>query len=282
MKMSHPGLLEMPAADYHASAALGHSSLLKLLRSPEHYQYYRNTPHEPTSSMALGTAVHAAILEPEKFQQEFVVSPKFDRRTKEGKEKAAEFEESAIGKTLIDESTFAIVQQMVSKVSQHSGASKRLARGAAELSGFWTCPETGVQCKFRPDWLVMNEFGEVEAILDVKTTKDASIAGFSKSIANFNYDVQAAFYSDGLKQILGKEVPFLFLAVESDAPHSVAMYQADQQMLEIGRKKYRAGLMLMNWCQENKQWPGYQTTDEVDVISLPVWSVKGAAAFDIE
>lgn len=319
MKMQHPGLLVMPAADYHRSDALGHSALLKLLRSPEHYQSYITTPHEGTAAMAFGTALHAAVLEPDAFAAEYAV---FDESLLEGTlqslddykaaaealgiktgkmkkdeiksaVKAADIEsrfkfrddvqaELNKGKIVLSTEHMAAITTIQSKISKHPGASRRLAHGVAELSGFWVDPETGVNCKFRPDWLVMNEQGEIEAILDVKSTKDASIAGFSKSIANYGYDVQAAYYTDGLKQIIGKEVPFLFLAIENDAPYSVAMYRADQQMLDIGRKKYRAGLAIMQWCQREQQWPGYQTTDEEESISLPFWSVKGAAAFEME
>ena len=40
MKIEHPGLLQMPADAYHADEALGHSALLKILRSPSHYLDY--------------------------------------------------------------------------------------------------------------------------------------------------------------------------------------------------------------------------------------------------
>lgn len=319
MKLEHPGLLEMPAADYHANSALGHSALLKLLRSPAHYQEYVTTPHEATAAMAFGTALHAAVLEPDAFVAEYAV---FDESLLEGTlqslddykaaaealgikvgkmkkdeikaavkaadvESKFKFREDEIarlyeGKTILTAEQMTAIQVIQANISKHAGASRRLANGASELSGFWVDPETGVQCKIRPDWLVMDETGEIVAILDVKTTKDSSIGGFSKSIANFGYDVQAAYYTDGLKQIIGKEVPFLFLAVENDGPHNVALYRADPEMLEVGRKKVRAGLMLMQWCQQSGQWPGYQPGGEEELISLPVWAVKGASAYDME
>ena len=319
MKLEHPGLLEMPAADYHATKALGHSALLKLLRSPAHYQEYVTTPHEATAAMSFGTALHAAVLEPDAFVAEYAI---FNETLLEGSLQSADDYKAAAealgikvskmkkdeikeaikaadteskfkfredvtaelyqGKIILTPEQMDAIQTITGNISKHFRAAKHLSRGVAERSAFWQDAETGVLCKCRPDWLVEDESGQIVAILDVKTTKDSSIGGFSKSIANFGYDVQAAYYTDGLKSVIGKELPFLFLAVESDAPHNVALYRADPEMMEVGRKKCRAGLMLMKWCQESGQWPGYQPGGEEELISLPVWAVKGAAAYDME
>ena len=101
MKLNHPGLLLMPATQYHADRAIGHSGIVKMLKSPAHLREYLDHPHMPTPAMAFGTAVHTFVLEQERFADEFVVAEKFDRRTKEGKEAAARFEEANQGKALI-------------------------------------------------------------------------------------------------------------------------------------------------------------------------------------
>jgi hypothetical protein len=153
----------------------------------------------------------------------------------------------------------------------------------AELSAFWVDEETGVHCKCRPDflalkpgtdWLVENLLG----IVDVKSCCDASVEGFGRSIASYGYDVQAAYYQDGIYQITGLRLPFYFLAIEKDAPNAVAVYRASEAMIEVGRKKYRAALQLMRWCGEHGYWPGYQPSGEIEDISLPGW----AANFDLE
>jgi hypothetical protein len=266
---------------YHADQALGHSRLLKVLRSPEHYKDSIENPMEPTAAMAFGTAVHAAVLEPELFDSQFGVMPKFDRRTKEGKEAAAKFESENLGKTMITEDDLNAIATIKNSIAQHIGAATKLKNGAAELSGFWTDVDSGVNCKIRPDWLIQDENGNVIGILDVKTTKDASLDGFSKAIANFGYDVQAAWYQEGAKQILGKELPFYFLCVETSAPYNVALYKSSSELIEVGRKKMRAGLEIFKWCTDTKQWPGYQPTGEEEEISLPRWSVTSAEAYDI-
>ena len=39
------------------------------------------------------------------------------------------------------------------------------------------------------------------------------------------YDLQAAFYQDGIKAITGRTLPFYFIAVEKDGPQAAAVYR---------------------------------------------------------
>ena len=114
--------------------------------------------------------------------------------------------------------------------------------------------------------------GRKEMCIRDRTCVDASSGGFSRSIANFGYEIQAAFYVDGIRAVTGMELPFLFVAVEKEAPHAVAVYRADPEVIEVGRKKYRAALQLLKWCQESGSWPAYQPGGEIELISLPRWA----------
>jgi hypothetical protein len=275
MQMNHPGLLLMPAKRYHADKSIGHSGIIKMLRSPAHLREYLDHPHLPTPAMAFGSAVHTFVLEQERFADEFVVAEKFDRRTKEGKEAAARFEEEHQGKTLMTSEDIATLTLVRAAVHSHQGAAKLLRQGAAELSAFWLDKNTGISCKCRPDWF------NGEVIVDLKSCVDASSSGFSRAIATYGYDIQAAFYVDGIKAVTGMELPFKFVAVEKEAPHAVAVYRADPEIIEVGRKKYRAALQLLKWCQESGSWPAYQPGGEVEMISLPRWAAN-AEAFELD
>ncbi len=275
MHPRHPGLLHMPAKQYHADQSIGHSGILRMLKSPAHLREALDHPPQPTPAMAFGSAVHAYVLEPDRFAEEFVVAEKFDRRTKEGKEAAARFEEANQGKTVIASEDLATLSRMRAAVLAHQGAASLLGQGEAELSAFWTDAATGIACRCRPDWL--NE----TAIVDLKSCLDASSRGFSRAIANLGYDVQAAFYVDGVKSVTGSDLPFLFVAVEKEPPHAVAVYRADPELIEIGRRKYRAALQLLQWCQESGTWPAYQPAGEVELISLPRWAAN-AEAFEFD
>ena len=277
MKMENVGLLSMPADQYHAHQAVGHSGLVRIMRSPAHYQEYVSNPPEPTPAMQLGTAFHAALLEQDMFHQTFVIAPKFDRRTKEGKAAAEAWEVENAGKTALTVDQMAVIEEMVVSVRSHAGAERLLAEGVAEMSAFWIDRETGIECKCRPDFLSMA--GEtVTGIVDVKTCCDASADGFARAIATLGYDVQAAFYQDGLKAVTGRTIPFYFIAVEKEAPFAVAAYKASDEVIEVGRAKYRGALQLLQWCRTRGCWPGYQPNGEIETINLPRW----AANFDLQ
>jgi len=277
MKIENVGLLSMPADQYHAHPAVGHSGLVRIMRSPAHYREYVTNPPSPTPAMQLGTAFHVALLEPDRLGETFVVAPKFDRRTKEGRAAAEVWESENAGKTALTAEQMVAIQQMVTSVISHAGAAKLLSNGLAEMSGFWSDHETGIECKCRPDFLAIT--GEtITGIVDVKTTSDASADGFARAIATLGYDVQAAFYQDGLKALTGRTIPFYFIAVEKEAPYAVAAYKASDEVIEVGRAKYRGALQLLKWCRENDRWPSYQPNGEIETINLPRW----AANFDLE
>ena len=270
----HPDFLRsLPAADYHSHPATGHSSLVRIMRSPAHYQEYATHPPEPTVAMQLGTAFHTALLEWELFGKTFVVAPKFDRRTKAGKAEALAWETGHTGKIILTPDQMEAIGKMVLAVREHKGARRLLGDGLAETSGFWRDERTGIECKMRPDFLAA-EGETIAGIVDIKTCVDASANGFSRAIATQGYDVQAAFYQDGMKTLSGETVPFYFIAIEKEAPYALAVYQASQAMLEIGREKYRAALELLSWCRRNNFWPSYQPGGEIETIDLPRWAAN--------
>ena len=67
-------------------------------------------------------------------------------------------------------------------------------------------------------------------------------------------------------------------AVEKEAPYAVAAYKASDEVIEVGRAKYRGALQLLQWCRTRGSWPGYQPNGEIETINLPRW----AANFDLE
>src|SRR5581483_10081660 len=92
--------------EYHAHRATSHSTLEMFRRSRKLYHAIHvartmDRP-EPTAAMQLGTHVHCAVLEPERFEAEYVYAPKCDRRTTAGKAAYAEFCAATAGKTVID------------------------------------------------------------------------------------------------------------------------------------------------------------------------------------
>jgi len=258
--------------EYHRHAAVSKSHLDLVARSPLHYwaRYVdpKRVEPEPTPAMLLGTAVHTHILEPGEWGARYIAGPEaIDRRTKAGKEAWAAFEADAAGRTVISRNDADLVLAMGRAVRNHPAAAMLLQLpGAAETTWMWHDAATGLQCKCRPDWLTTDG----RLIVDLKTTEDASPAGFRKSIANFRYHVQAAWYLDGVERATGRRPEqFLFVCVEKRAPHAVAVYAADAEMIDAGAKQARLDLDTLAVCKAADAWPGY--SDQIEPISLPAW-----------
>lgn len=255
----------LPSDQYHAEPRLNNSSIKQLLKSPAHYQAYLSASREPTKAMIIGSATHTAVLEPHLFDEQYIVAPDdLDKRTKEGKTAFAELLKS--GKTILTASDHAIITAIAQSVLNHFTAKTLLSTGNAEVSIYTDID--GVPAKCRMDWL------RPGLILDLKTTDDASPSGFSRSVAQYGYDVQAAWYIDCAKaEGLGIET-FIFIAVEKEPPYAVGIYELDTDSIEVGRRKYQRALSIWKHCTATDEWPGY--SEDIITIQMPAWAMKTA------
>jgi len=254
---------DLPAAEYHARPEISKSGLDKIAQFPALYLAHKNRPPQPAEELVIGSATHTLILEPEKFEQEFIVAPAgMDRRTKEGRAAFAQLEDS--GKQILSASQYELVSGMALSVRSNPVALDLISGGHAEVS-FDSILED-VPTRGRCDYLRSDG-----VVIDLKTTKSASKRGFAKSIAEYRYHVQAAIYTD-LLEANGLFVPeFIFIAVEKTYPYASAIYKLDQDALDLGRALYRRDLATYKHCMEMDEWPGYP--EEVVTLSLPSWAV---------
>ena len=270
---------------YHGSFGYSSSGLKILIEhTPAHLQYSLAHRSEPTANMALGTAVHTLVLEPATFNDEFIVMPKIDKRTKIGKELFAEFEAASAGKTVIAEDMLAKAQAMADSVRSHPVAGLLLEDVVSESSIYWWYktmdPDDSTKfktmLKVRPDAICRN----YPVIIDLKSTVDGSYSGFIRSIQNYYYHVSAAMYLEGVNQCkpLLQEMghfaytKFLFVCVESAEPYLTSIYELSPEYLDIGKLIYRRCLHTLKHGQENN-WPGFP--EEVRIIEPPGWASRG-------
>lgn len=250
----------MDIADYHAHPALGSSRLRELLKSPAHFK--ANLRRE-TEALALGSLVHTLVLEPETFPDRYVVTPKIDGRTKEGKAaKAALADDPRIA---VDVETMGEASACATSIMGHI-VYKQIRDAQVEHTVFWTDAETGVECKARFDVL-----GPL--LVDLKTTRDASPKGFQRAIATYGYHLQAAHYMAGAIANGMEPRGFLFACVETSAPYLPAGYLMGNPTLEQGERERREALLTYAQCLRDDRWPGYND-DRIEVIDLPNWAWK--------
>jgi hypothetical protein len=261
---------------YHANSAVSHSKLEVFRRRPQLYyrRYITKTidVEQPTAALRLGSAVHCSVLEPLEMPRRFAVRPDgIDRRTKEGKERFAAFEQQHAGKEILDMDEAAQVIAMTDAVRQNDLAAQLLAHGQPELS--WrTGGSMTLQC--RTDWFNRDGCALTDGrpyIVDLKTTESLSSDEFFK----YGYHRQAGFYLPLVTELLGTPVfDFFFIAVEKVEPFGVAVYRMTDDACALGQDETVADLTRLKECMTSGHWPNIP--EQVRELGVPTWYRKEA------
>jgi hypothetical protein len=192
-------------SSYDAISRLNWSRLFLISRTPAHYARGKGDVNEATGR--LGTAAHAATLEPSVFAREFIVFPGHRRGHFWD---AFEIEAMKSGLQVLSQSEHDEASEIAGAVHRHPRASVLLSGGKAEQTLQWSfrSKSFSFDCKGRADYI------RDDALVDLKSTGDASPEGFGWSVMSYGYLGQAAWYSDGLYLATGRRRPFYFVAVE--------------------------------------------------------------------
>lgn len=264
---------------YHNNHAISQSKLKDLKRSPSYFyaKHIAMSFKEPeTDAMKFGSAIHAYILEHHEFVKKYISAPmQFNKRTKSGKEDFEKFTQEHFDKTVLSFEEMKLIKNM-----QNSLMSKRLAKtllsgGEAEKELYWVDPDSGVSCKGKLDyWIEPCDKFPNGIIVDVKTTINADPEDFIKTIANFGYYNQLAFYCEGVKHVYKTDdYPlFIFIAIEKTDPYQCSFLTGDREMLEYGLKDNAKLLKLYKKCIDDNKWGGFG--DMIQTVSLPRWAIK--------
>lgn len=257
-------------ADYFAVEALSASGCKHLLRSAAHYKTWRDNPKEPTPAMKLGTAVHGLLLEPE--LTHFIVQPPhIDRRTKAGREEYDALLDEAGRRCLpiISYDDAIKAEEIRDSVLRNDRALEYLINAQTEIPTYWDSLEAGVKCKAKIDAIRP----DISTVIDVKTTKDASFEAFSRSIFNMFYHLQAAHYCEAYAMMHEGAFPkdFIFIAVETEAPYAVGVYNLTPTSIELGMRMRNLAAERYKRAIETGEWKAY---DEAQVVSIeaPAWA----------
>lgn len=268
-----PGLhRNIPYDDYGRWPAVRHTVLRHFNRTAAHAREALVNPAPQTEAQAIGHAAHVAILEPERFATEFAATPYLgDRRSSKVRAEEDAFRLAHPNMTFLPPEEHALCLRLRDSVWAHPMASELLkGKGFNEASVVWTDPETGVLCKSRIDRLTM--LTNTGVVVDLKTTKNASRASFSKDIYGLHYYQQSAMYLEGLENVAPHPRKFMFIAVEKDPPYCPAVYELEEDAIELGRDEFHKHLRMYADCVASGQWPGYSLG--ADYVSLPSWAFR--------
>jgi hypothetical protein len=257
---------------YRELPLINQSAIKHGLKSMAHMKAYIDGKIKFSSdALSLGSLVHAVVLEEDILHDLYAVMPKIDRRTKAGKEQYAEFLRINDDKTVCTQEDWDTAMAMRQAVWSHPASKSLLKRkGKTEQSLTWRHP-LGIDCKGRIDLLLEGKGRQKPMIVDLKTTQDASPAGFARSVAKYGYHMQAAFYKDGMVHGADRNCGFAIIAVEKVEPYAVGVYILDDEALSQGRKDYEKVLTSWKDAVQSDTYPSY--SDAPETLSLPEWAV---------
>lgn len=308
-----PGMfLNVPNEQYHAGPGVSKSQLDHLHNAPALLEWSRNAPRdeEARAAVDIGDALHALLLEPDRFESEYVtdfvppegalvtidqIKAAMDERgigytSKDTKgtlvNKLLDIDpdapvldrlretwaEEVRGRTILSAAECRKLHLMHASVMAHPFARALIeAPGPVEASIYWNDPDTGLLCRCRPDKLP--ELAGLRIVLDVKTTADMD--QFAASVEDYRYHVQDSFYSEGYLQHFGVAPDaFVFLVVSTSRDagrYPVRCFALPAEDKLAGHSAMRADLATYAECQRTGVWPGIET------ITRPSWARRAAA-----
>ena len=248
------GAYELTRQEYDLIRFINCSRLKTALRSTKHLEYSLNSDTRPTSkAVSFGSACHTWILEDYKWEDDCIISPKVDRRTKAGKQEYAEFLAASGGRVVIGQDEFDAISQMKDCVVAHETASGLLLNCVKTEMAYIYNPsdiktvDSSVSPRARKG-LIDAVNAQTHVIADLKTTQDASPDAVASTVLRFGYHIQAAFYSHLYASVHGEWPTFYFVFVEKEPPHGILVTHLDDDLITYGSECIESGIQdLLQW-----------------------------------
>ena len=265
-----PGIYpNTPMEQYLSWDCLSAGQLVTLLaEDPDFADWARGFKIGDRPSLQLGTAAHAAILEPETYDDRF--------QLREIKGEGVRGRMQALkdsGVTLCSQAQLDAAACMAAQIRAHSRASKLLQGGDRELAvvfEFVLEASDGARIltngKLRIDLLRR----DLRMGVDLKTTADISPRSLSRIVYDYSYDVGKAWYEKGLAAA-GIEIDnYTFLFIQSGLPHRVRVRELGQASTDLGRLRLDCALREWADCVQASRWPG--PDEAVQPLEMPQWA----------
>jgi exodeoxyribonuclease VIII len=259
MKPVNTLITHIPNGEYHAKHGVSSSAVKSVFKkSVAHWKGEKRSPNNP--AFAMGTAVHANLLEKER---NLVV-------------KGPKTKSSAAFKTMKDN----LDKDQVLLTEVEFNVANCIAKGALanpvcaaalnhknrvnEVSIFVEDPISGLTLKTRPDLMIESE----GTVYDVKTTQDASPSGFLRECLKYGYFLQGAHYVYTCQLADLDITRFSFIACEKSAPYLSHMHVMGKDIMEWATAKLHETLDIIANAEEKVDygtgWGDYTVIEKPD------------------
>jgi hypothetical protein len=281
---------------YHAGPGVSSSILRAGTDTDAHMRAQMDQPPKITNPMELGSAIHAAILEPDVFFEKYIQLSKenSDFRLKASKE--AKDEAIKANKIPLRFDDYETVKICVDRVWASQTANKLLSGHLKELAGYAN-EDIEIEIeennekkteiipllrKYKTDCYAK----KIGALVDIKSCDTASYYLFRKRYEDNGNHQQAAYHVDVHNDCVAKLFEhmtteemtasefqyvdsFINIALETSAPYGVAIFGLGGDDLEIGRKEINPIKKRFAKCLKTGIWEAYP--DTVQELNLSPW-----------
>lgn len=226
-------------------------------------------PPKSTPALKLGSAIHAAFLQPDLFEKEYLVATGCVEKTgkgtncsrngsvyRNGKWYCGQHDPlngAAVehGKIVLPQDDFDLCLRMRDAAWAHPGVRDLMKDAQVELS---TVAVDGIgltrKCRFdvlpvAAPWLV-----------DVKSTDAESEEDYQWSLYHCGYHRQAWSYLDQAERLGHRRDDFVHLVLPKNPPHIPALIPIGKLSIEKGRDEVERLSKLYKRCQDAGVWPG--------------------------
>ena len=266
--MSEEKFITMSNEEYHSRDELGSSDVRRLMISPLHYEG-REEPAVRPPHFTFGSAAHCGYLEPEKFEDRYAAKPlEIDGKGPRTNYYKEWMNTHPLDMEWMNAEDFDKVLNVIESALNHP-VSSEFFKGDVVTEGSLFFEVEGVGCKARPDLVSFSSEGV--DVVDLKTTTDASLNGFRKTVANHKLFVQEWFYRKALEEAGMKVGKFIFLCVEKTAPFAAAAYTINPSDVAEAEGMVKAALKAYSKARETNVWEGYDS--DVTEVTVPPWAM---------
>jgi hypothetical protein len=250
-----PGLHALTVEQYTALPYVNWSTAKMMQTSPKLVRYRAAHPRPDTAAFGLGRAIHACVLEPDRWVCDYAGRPDFgDLRTKAGRAARDAWVDTLPASTMVlSAEDHALAELCAGEIHAHPHAHAMLTGGRAEQCVLWLDADTGLRCKARLDYLRPTD------LIDLKSTRRETPRQFLTEASALLYHGQIAWYHDGCiaAGVLPPDADLPgIVTVQTTEPYDVAAYRMTRAAYLTGRSLWRSLLRRYAECELAGYWPG--------------------------
>lgn len=234
-------LLDLSPLERLQKTTFSYSKLRTLTKegAATYYRKYIVGEDRPMSaSAAIGIAVHSLLLEPNEFEQQFLVIEKLDKRLKGNKERYLEYvqQAEAENKILLNTEEFNNAGNIASALAGDERVQELLVDAEKEVELRWTeqLDDNAQEVNYVAFLDILNRRQKTIADLKIINGSQFNPSKFASKAKAERYHIQTGLYLKGSRKNQIDVNAFKWILVKDEPPYDIAIARADAEFIERG------------------------------------------------